>query len=137
MSYTLRGRIESRLAVFLPLVLAACVLALLEHSWWPVEGAALMLGVGLLLDLQAYHRLLPYQPGWVALPLGVLELALVLGLMRALGVMAPVGQAVAIFAGGWLLAQLLGHTAFPVLRLGYAEEGGELGRAGVVARIPP
>jgi Right handed beta helix region len=134
-SYTLKGRLESRLAALLPVIAAACVLALVEHRWWPVEAVALMLGVGLALDLQAYHRVLPYQPGWAALPLGLLELGLVLGLMRAAGVTAPLGQALALFGGGWLLAQLLGHTGFPLLRLGYAEEGGELGRLGVVSTV--
>ena len=69
-SYTLRGRLESRLAALLPVVVAACVLAAVEHRWWPVEAFGLMLGIGLALDLQVYHRLLPYQPGWAALPLG-------------------------------------------------------------------
>ncbi|HWX09115.1 MAG TPA: right-handed parallel beta-helix repeat-containing protein [Gaiellaceae bacterium] len=135
MSYTLRGRLESRLALLLPVVAAACVLAVAEHRWWPVEAVALMLGVGLALDLQVYHRLLPYQPGWAAVPLGLVELGLVLGLMRAAGVIAPLGQAVGLFAGGWLVAQLLSHTGFPLLRLGYAEEGGELGRFGVVSAV--
>ena len=135
MSYTLRGRIESRLAALLPVVAAACILAFAEHRWWPVEAAGLMVGVGLTLDLQAYHRLLRYQPGWAALPLGLLELALVLGLMRAAGVAAPFGQALALFGGGWLLAQVLGHAGFPLLRLGYAEEGGELGRLGAASAV--
>jgi hypothetical protein len=133
MSYSLRGRLESRLAALLPVVVAACVLAAVEHRWWPVEAVGLMLGIGLALDQQAYHRLLPYQPGWAALPLGVLELGALLGVMRLAGIAAPLGQAVALFAGGWLLAQLLGHAGFPLLRLGYAEEGGELGRFGLVA----
>jgi Right handed beta helix region len=133
MSYSLRGRLESRLAALLPVVVAACALAAVEHRWWPVEAVCLMLGIGLALDLQVYHRLLPYQPGWVALPLGVLELGALLGVMRLAGIAAPLGQAVALFAGGWLLAQLLGHAGFPLLRLGYAEEGGELGRFGLVA----
>src|SRR5262249_11518838 len=123
---------ESRLAVMLPVVAAALVLALAEHRWWPVEAVGLMLGVGLALDLQLYHRLLPYQPGWSALPQGVLELGLLLGLMWAAGVRAPLPEALALFAGGWLLAQVLGHAGFPLLRLGYAEDGGELGRVGVV-----
>lgn len=135
MSYTLRGRIESRLAALLPVVAAACVLAAAEHRWWPVEAAGLMLGVGLALDLQAYHRLLPYQPGWAALPLGLLELALLLGLMRAAGVAAPLWQALALFGGGWLVAQILGHAGFPLLRLGYAEDGGELGRLGTLSAV--
>ena len=135
MSYTLRGRLESRLAALLPVVVAACVLAAVEHRWWPVEAFGLMLGIGLALDLQVYDRLLSYQPGWLALPLGALELGALLGAMRLAGIAAPPGQAVALFAGGWLLAQLLGHAGFPLLRLGYAEQGGELGRFGLVAAL--
>ncbi len=133
MSYTLRGRVESRLAALLPIVVAACALALTEHRWWPVEAVGLMLGVGLALDLQAYHRLLPYQPGWAALPLGLAEVGLVLLCMRLADINAPPDQALALFAGGWLVAQLLGHAGFPLLRLGYAEDGGELGRLGIVS----
>lgn len=135
MSYTLSGRVESRLAAALLVVAAACVLALAEHRWWPVEAAGLMLGVGLALDVLAYDRLLSYQPGWAALPLGVLELGLVVLFMRVAGVAAPLSQAVALFAAGWMVAQLLGHAAFPLVRLGYAEQGGELGSAGTVAAL--
>jgi hypothetical protein len=134
-SYTLRGRIESRVAALVPVVVAAGALALVEHRWWPVEAVALMLGVGLTLDLQVYHRLLPYQPGWAALPLGLLELGSLLLLMRAAGIAAPLGQAIAVFAGGWLVAQVLGHAGFPGLRLGYAEDGGELGRLGMISVV--
>jgi parallel beta-helix repeat protein len=132
-SYTLRGRLESRLAALVPVVAAACVLAAAEHRWWPVEAVALMLAVGLVLDVFAYHRLLPYQPGWLALPLGLAELGAVLALMQAAGIAAPLAQAVALFGAGWVCAQLLGQAGFPLLRLGYAEDGGELGRLGVVA----
>ena len=135
MSYTLRGRLESRLAALLPVVAAACALAAASQRWWPVEAVAMMVGIGLALDLQAYHRFLLYQPGWSALPLGLLELLLLLALMRAAGVAAPLGPAVALFAGGWTAAQVLGHAGFPLLRLGYAEEGGELGRLGVASIV--
>jgi hypothetical protein len=134
-SYTLRGRLESRLAALLPLVAAACVLTAVLHRWWPVQAVALMAGVGLALDVQAYHRLLRYQPAWAAVPLGALELGVLLGLMRLLGVMAPLAQALALFAAGWLLAQILGQAAFPLLRLGYSEDGGELGRLGGVSAL--
>jgi parallel beta-helix repeat protein len=134
MSYTLRGRLESRLAALVPVVIAAGVLALAQHRWWPVEAVALMLGVGLLLDLQVY-RWLRYQPGWAAVPFGLLELGALIGLMHVAGITAPLGQAIALFAGGWVAAQLLGHAAFPLLRLGYAEDGGELGRAGLLSAL--
>ena len=71
MAYTLRGRLESRLAGALAPLLVACVLALALKAWWPFELAALMLVAGLALDCAVYDRVLPYQPGWAALPLGV------------------------------------------------------------------
>jgi nitrous oxidase accessory protein NosD len=126
-SYTLRGRLESRVAATLPPFLAACALALGVDARWPVELAGIMLVVGLVLDAAAYDRLLPYQPGWAAVPLGLLELALVMALARALDVAAPLGPALAFFAGSWLVAQLLAHAGFPLLHLSYAEDGGELG----------
>jgi hypothetical protein len=135
LSYTLRGRVESRLAALLIVLAVAIPLALAEHRWWPVEAVALMLGIGLVLDTQAYDRVLAYQPGWAAFPLGALELGLLVGAMHAFGVMAPLGQAVALFAAGWLAAQLLGHALLPLLRLGYAEEGGELGRFGAAFAV--
>ena len=135
MSYSLRGRLESRLAALLPVVAAACALAAILHRWWPVEAAGLMLGVGVALDVQAYHRLLPYQPGWAALPLGALELGALMLAMRAAGVAAPVWQAVALFAAGWTVSQVLGHAGFPLLRLSYMEDGGELGRLGIASAV--
>jgi len=134
-SYTLRGRIESRLAALLPVVAVACVLMAVMHRWWPVQAAGLMLAAGLALDVLVYDRVLRYQPAWASLPLGALELGILLGLMRVLGAMAPLWAALGLFAGGWLLAQLLGQAGFPLLRLGYAEEGGELGRVGLVAAL--
>jgi hypothetical protein len=128
MSYTLTGRIQSRLASALP----ALAVALALHRWWALELVGLMLALGLVLDL-AYDRLLDYQPGWLALPLGAFELALVYGGMRAFGIMAPLGWAFALFAIAWTSAQFFGHALFPLLRLEYAEAGGELGRPGAAA----
>jgi nitrous oxidase accessory protein NosD len=133
MSYTLRGRLESRLAGMLPALLAAVVLAAALEEWWPLELAGIMLSAGLALDAGVYHRALPYQPGWAALPLGLLELGVVMGLARALDVAAPQRPAILFFAGAWAAAQVLGHAVFPSARWTYAEDGGELGRAGPVA----
>jgi nitrous oxidase accessory protein NosD len=130
MSYTLRGRIESRLAAALLPVLVAGALALALPAWWPVELAGLMLGVGLALDL-VYHRAFDYQPGWLAVPLGLLELAVVMTLALWLDLRAPLQPAIGFFVCSWLLAQLLAHAGFPLLALSYAEDGGELGRPGV------
>jgi hypothetical protein len=130
MSYTLRGRLESRLAAVIIPFFAACVAALVIHAWWPVELVGAMLGAGLALDVVVYHRSLPYQPGWIALPLGMLELCATMGLVLLLGIDAPLRPALWFFAGSWLLAQILAHAAFPFARLTYAEDGGELGPAG-------
>lgn len=131
MSYTLRGRLESRLAAAAAPFAVACLLALLVDAWWPVELAGAMAGVGLALDLLVYHRLLPYQPAWAAVPMGAVELGLTMLLARALAIDAPLTAALALFAGAWLLAQLLAHAGLPLARLTYAEDGGELGRGGV------
>jgi parallel beta-helix repeat protein len=129
-SYTLRGRVESRLAPVLFALALALVLAAAEGTWWPLELAAVMAGVGLALDVLVYHRVLDYQPGWLALPLGALELGLVVLCARVLEIHAPLEQAVALFGAAWLAAQVLGHAVLPFVRLTYAQDGGELGRAG-------
>ena len=129
MSYTLRGRLESRLAAAGLPFLAACVLALVLERWWPIELAGTMVAAGLALDL-VYDRLLPYQPGWAAVPLGLVELGATMGLVRALEIHAPVRPAIWFFVGSWLVAQLWAHAGFPLLRLTYAEDGGELGEGG-------
>lgn len=128
MSYTLRGRLESRLAAAAP----ALVLALALQRWWAIELVALMLAIGVVLDVVVYDRALSYQPAWLALPLGAGELALVYGSMRFLGIGAPLRLALLLFAVGWLSAQLFAHAVFPAVRLEYAEAGGEPGRAGVL-----
>jgi hypothetical protein len=132
-SYTLRGRVDSRLGALLPVLLAACILAAALHRWWPVELTALMLGVGLALDVEVYDRLFDYQPGWFAVPLGLLELGVLMGLVRLAAIDVPLWPALALFGGAWLVAQLLGQAAYPLLRLGYAADGGELGGAGLAA----
>lgn len=127
MSYTLRGRIESRLAATLPVLLVA----LAVHRWWAIELVAVMLAIGLALDATAYHRLLAYQPAWAALPLGALELVLVYVAMRELPIHAPLGSALLLYALAWSSALLFAHVLLPRLRLTYAEDGGELGRTGI------
>lgn len=122
MSYTLRGRLESRLAALALPVLASAAL----HQWWALELAGLMACVGLVLDL-VYHRPIDYQPGWAAVPLGLLELGVVMALVRALGVVAPLRWALVFYAAAWLWAQVLSHALLPLWRESWAEDGGELG----------
>lgn len=131
MSYTLRGRLESRLAALAVPLLAAVALAAALPAWWPLELAGAMAGVLLALDV-AYAPVLRYQPGWAAAPLGVLELGVVTAAVLGLGIDPPLAVAVALFVGGWLASQLLGQALLPLWRLSYAEDGGELGRAGLV-----
>jgi Right handed beta helix region len=135
MSYTLKGRLESRLAALLPVLAAACLLGVVLHRWWPIELAAVMAALGVALDLQLYHRLLAYQPGWAMLPLGLLELALLLAVVRIAGLDAPLVPALALYGAAWACAQMLGHAGFPLVRVSYAEDGGELGAAGALAVV--
>jgi hypothetical protein len=132
MAFTLRGRLESRLAAALLPLVAALALAAALPAWWPAALAGLMIAVGVAFDVLVYHHVLRYQGGWLALPLGLVELGAVLGLAYAIDLRAPLGAALAFFAGSWLIAQALGHAVLPRLRLEYGEDGGELGRLGAV-----
>lgn len=131
MSYTLRGRIETRLAGALPTVLVAAALSPVLHKWWPLELVGLMLLIGLVLDVAVYHPLLPYQPGWAAVPLGLLELGLTVAAAQRLDLGAPLRPALLLFGATWLFTQLLAHAGLPLLRLTWPEDGGELGHAGL------
>ena len=126
MSYTLTGRIQSRVVAMLP----ALLLALALHRWWAIELVALMLAVGLLLDAGIYDRALSYQPAWLAVPLGVLELAIIYPAMRYLGIAAPLRLALLLYAVGWLSAQVFAHGLLPRLRLEYARSGRRAGPGG-------
>jgi Right handed beta helix region len=124
MSYTLKGRIQSRLVAMLPPLLVALGI----HRWWAIDLVALMLVFGIALDVCVYDRVLDYQSGWLALPLGLVELGLIVLAMR----MPVTWPAVGLFALGWATAQVCGHALFPRLHLEYAQAGGELGRVGAV-----
>ena len=56
MSYTLRGRIETRLAAALVPLLVACAIGAAITDWWPIELAGLMLGDN--------HSFLAQNPDW-------------------------------------------------------------------------
>jgi hypothetical protein len=134
-SFTLRGRFETRVAAAIVPLLAAAAIAAALAKWWPVELVGLMLAVGLVADAGLYHRLLPYQPGWLALPFGLAELGLVMALAYALELHARLGVAVGLFALGWLAAQVLVHAGFPLWRVSYGEDGGELGAPAGLAAV--
>jgi nitrous oxidase accessory protein NosD len=133
-SFTLRGRIESRLAASLAPLLAACGLAAAVTEWWPLALAATMIGVGLAFEV-VLDRRFDYQPGWWSLPLAAAELGAIMGIVYVLGIAAPLFVALAFFAGAWVLNLVLMHAAFPYVRLSYGEEGGELGRAGLAIAV--
>jgi hypothetical protein len=135
MSYTLRGRIETRLTALLPVLLAACVVSGALRHWWPVELVGLMAAVGVFLDVELWHRLLTYQPAWASALIGVVELGALLAIVHGFGLHAPLVPALALFGAGWLAMFVLAQAGFPLLRLGYAEDGGELGRIGGLAAV--
>jgi hypothetical protein len=131
MSYTLSGRIQTRIVSAVPALLVALAL----QRWWAIELVALMLGIGLAFDALVYHRAFAYQPAWLALPLGALELGAVYSAMRWLELMAPLRWALGLYAIGWVAAQIFGHAVFPRLHLEYAADGGELGRRGTLTAV--
>jgi hypothetical protein len=94
-----------------------------------------MAAVGIAFDLEAWHRVLPYQPSWALIPIGAVELGAVMAIVYGFGLHAPLLPALALFGAGWLSSVVLAQAGFPLLRLGYVEDGGELGRVGGVAAL--
>ncbi len=131
MSYTLRGRLETRLAALVVTLVAAAVLAAIVHRWWPLVLGGVMAAIGVVLDVALYDRVLNYQPGWLALPLGAFELGLVVAAAHALLVPAPFWPAVALFSrrAGWRRS-CSGTRCFPSCTSPTTRTAAELGRAG-------
>ena len=132
MSYTLRGRVESRLAALVPVLLGRvrCSRAR-SHRWWPVE----------LVGADGGRRARPRPRGLAPaapVPAGLGDGAARRGrARRADGDRLRLRPARAArrrrsrsSAPAGSLVQLLAQAGFPLLRLGYAEDGGELGRLG-------
>ena len=89
MSYTLRGRLESRLAALLVPLLAATLLASALQAWWPLELAGAMIAALLALDV-AYPRRCATSRVGRRCRSGLLELGVVMATVLALGLQAPV-----------------------------------------------
>ena len=104
MSYTLRGRLESRLA--------ALAAGRRRGVRARARRAPLVAGRGRRPDgrgrrsrstCRSTTGCSPTSPAGLALPLGALELGAAARLdARSLGIAAPLGPAIALFAGGWL-----------------------------------
>jgi hypothetical protein len=69
------------------------------------------------------------------IPLGAVELGVLMAILYGFGLHAPLLPALTLFGAGWLAMVVLSQAGFPLLRLGYAEDGGELGRVGAVAAV--
>ena len=128
MSYTLRGRLESRFAAAAPWCSprrSRCTRGGRSSSWLRCSQS------GFQCSTRPPTTALPYQAAWLALPLGALELQRSCWASCARSASpAPLGPALGLFGLAWLSAQALGLAVFPRLRLSYAEDGGELGRTG-------
>ena len=88
------------------------MLAIALRHWWPIELCALMAAVGLVLDVQVWHRLFRYQSAWVILPLGPSSSASLLAIVYGAGLHAPLGPALLLFAVGWLVAFVLAQAGY-------------------------
>ena len=126
MSYTLNGRLQSRLAS------RASGADRGARAPTLVGGRARRADarVGLALDAAVYHRAARVPAGLAALPLGRSSSPIVDARVRVFGIMAPLGSALGLFALGWVGAQIAGHAGFPRLGSRTPRTGGELGRAG-------
>ena len=121
MSYTLRGRIESRLAALVLPLAACCAISAALHRWWPLELCALMVASGSRSTSSSTTVCCATSRAGSRCRSALLELTLMVALVRALGIEAPLVPALVLFAAAWAVAQALGQAGFPLLRLSYAD----------------
>lgn len=128
MCFTRAGRIQTRLLSLVGPLLLMGVASVVQRDAGPLRMFALLALLTLALDAGPYHWLIGYQPRWLAVALGGLEFALLIGLMRGLGWGVDAGAALAVYAPAWALAWLTTNALLPWLRPRWAEDGGELRR---------
>jgi hypothetical protein len=120
------GRLHTRVATIVLPALLGVVVSLLtgDADWIALIGLYLLLGVA--LDAVVYSWAIRYQPPWMTFVLALVELGLLLALAHR-GVDLTVGreEAIAFYAGAWLLAIFTKIVVLPNLSLTYLESAGE------------
>jgi hypothetical protein len=130
MCFTLIGRLQTRFYSLLwPLAMTVLFAAVgRSPDYWTLF--ALMVLVGFALDVFVYPRLIGYQPRWLTIALGAVELLvirLVAGLAPFFSVHLSDARAALFYACAWLGVWVTTQVVFPLLWPRWAEEGGEIG----------
>jgi hypothetical protein len=146
MCFSLAGRIQTRLISLVGPVALLVGVSVASADAGPLRMFALMVLVGLMLDVGVYRWLIGYQPRWLTWALGAFEFVLLFGLMHQLAwrpyllmpqeyylrpdlaLQADLAAALALYLPSWLLAWLTAHALLPWRWPRWAEDGGELRR---------
>jgi hypothetical protein len=130
MCFTLIGRLQTRLcSLALPLGVTA-LFASIQHTadYWTLF--ALMVLVGLALDVGVYGWLIRYQPRWLTISLGVCEFFVIrflAGRLSLFAVRLSDSEAALFYLCAWLGVWLSTQMLLPLCWPRWAESGGELG----------
>jgi hypothetical protein len=122
------GRLHTRVAtILLPALLGLLLWLLTENAdWIALIGLYLLLGVA--LDALVYSWAIRYQPPWMTFVLALVELGLLLALAHGVELTLGRGEAIAFYAGAWLLAIFTKIVVLPNISLTYLESAGEFRR---------
>jgi hypothetical protein len=120
------GRLHTRVAtIVLPALLGLAISLLTGNAdWIALIGLYLLLGVA--LDALVYSWALRYQPPWMTFVLALVELGLLLVLARRGGHLSTEHRdAIAFYAGAWILAIFTKIVLLPNFAITYLESAGE------------
>jgi hypothetical protein len=122
---TIRGRIHTRVAsLALPAVLAVILALVTGRPAW-IGVLAVMLVIGIALDVLVYPRLIAYQPPWLTGVIGLAELGYLFVLLHLLAFGLADAAAIGFYAVSWSLAVATRVALLPIFSLTYLESAGE------------
>lgn len=122
---TLKGRLQTKVVTFIILAGITGLFVAGSGSSIYVELLVISVLVGLWLET-LWGVLITYQPGWLTFVLGAVEFIWIAVIAAWRGVDISLGAAAAYYLAAWITIQLFLLYILPILRLSWADDGGEL-----------
>lgn len=123
MCFTFAGRLQTRLIALIGPLFLACAFVAASGDRVYFTMFSLMAVLALALDAGVYHWLIDYQPRWLTIALGAVELGLLVMIAPQL---ADLGRMAGFYVPAWLSSWLTLEVVLPLAWPRWMEDGGEL-----------
>jgi len=122
---TLKGRLQTKVVSYIIALTIASLMALLTGQPAFFSLFAVMAIVGLILET-IWGLIITHQPGWLALPLGIIEFACVVSIASLLQIPISFLAGATYYFIAWIITLLILVYLFPVWHLRWIDKGREI-----------